>query len=146
MATEHMLIGDQIVAAARACLGTPFHHLGRVPGVGLDCLGLVLHSAVSVGKPLTSPKAYPRDPSHVNMLAGAAANPALARVSNLAEIRAGDVLLLQICSKIRHLAIYTGETLIHVLDGSVNRVCEHAIDSRWRRRMVAAYRFVEEEA
>lgn len=140
------MIGDQIVVSARSCLGTPFHHQGRVPGVGLDCLGLVLHVAGSVGRPLTSPMAYPRDPSHANMLAGADANPALSRIGNLADIRAGDVLMLQIGSQIRHLAIYTGETLIHVWDGSVNRVCEHGLDSRWQRRIVAAYRFVEGDA
>lgn len=28
---------------ARTCLGTPYHHTGRVPGVALDCAGLVIH-------------------------------------------------------------------------------------------------------
>ena len=30
-----------IIASARACLGTPFLHQGRIPGVALDCAGLV---------------------------------------------------------------------------------------------------------
>ncbi len=35
---------DAAIAAARTCLGTPFHHQGRAPGVGLDCIGLDHHS------------------------------------------------------------------------------------------------------
>jgi cell wall-associated NlpC family hydrolase len=31
-----------VVRAARKCVGTPFKHQGRIIGVGLDCLGLVL--------------------------------------------------------------------------------------------------------
>jgi hypothetical protein len=30
----------QVVAVARSYLGTPFHHQGRRPGVGLDCAGV----------------------------------------------------------------------------------------------------------
>jgi cell wall-associated NlpC family hydrolase len=31
-----------IVRVARSYLGTPFHHLGRLPGVGLDCAGVLV--------------------------------------------------------------------------------------------------------
>jgi cell wall-associated NlpC family hydrolase len=39
----------EIIAAARACLGTPFRHQGRLPGIGLDCAGVALHVAQAVG-------------------------------------------------------------------------------------------------
>lgn len=29
-----------VVTAARALIGTPFHHQGRLPGVGIDCAGV----------------------------------------------------------------------------------------------------------
>ncbi len=32
---------DEIVAAARGWIGTPYRHQGQVKGVGCDCLGLV---------------------------------------------------------------------------------------------------------
>ena len=32
---------DEIVEAARAWLGTPYHHQASLRGVGCDCLGLV---------------------------------------------------------------------------------------------------------
>jgi len=40
---------DEILAAARACLGTPFLHQGRIPGVALDCAGLVVAVAQAIG-------------------------------------------------------------------------------------------------
>ena len=36
-----------IIAIARACLGTPFRHQGRIPGVALDCAGLVVAVAAA---------------------------------------------------------------------------------------------------
>lgn len=38
-----------MVAAARACKGTPWQHQGRIPGIGLDCIGLALAAADASG-------------------------------------------------------------------------------------------------
>jgi NlpC/P60 family putative phage cell wall peptidase len=46
------------VAAARAAIGTPFLHQGRRPGVGLDCLGLVLHVERALHGRAPDPPAY----------------------------------------------------------------------------------------
>ena len=52
---QYFAISDMIdhnknmIAAARACLGTPFHHQGRMPGVGLDCIGLVIVALARCG-------------------------------------------------------------------------------------------------
>lgn len=137
------MIGDAVVSAARQCLGTPFRHQGRIPGVGLDCLGLILHVGNAIERPLKAPSAYPKDPAHQDLLAGAEANENLVRITDLTALQPGDIPVIQIGNRLRHFAIYTGPTLIHVWDGGVNQVCEHVIDERWRRRGVAAYRFVE---
>ncbi len=39
----------QIVAAARSYINTPYLHLGRVPGVGLDCAGVVVCAGRDTG-------------------------------------------------------------------------------------------------
>lgn len=135
------MIGDAVVAAARQCLGTPFRHQGRIPGVGLDCLGLIVHVGNAIERPIKSPSAYPQDPAHQGLLAGAEANEGLARITDMTALQPGDILLIQIGGHVRHLAIYTGPTLIHVWGGGVNQVCEHSIDPRWWRRVAAAYRF-----
>lgn len=40
---------SDVVAAARALLGTPFHHQGRSPGVGIDCAGVPIVVARALG-------------------------------------------------------------------------------------------------
>jgi hypothetical protein len=37
-----MLSGNTFIAQARTWIGTPFHHQGRLKGVGCDCLGLIV--------------------------------------------------------------------------------------------------------
>ena len=37
------------VAAAEGMIGTPFHHQGKIPGVGLDCVGLIYCAARAAG-------------------------------------------------------------------------------------------------
>ena len=40
---------DTIVATARALVGTPFHHQARLPGVGVDCVGVPILVARIMG-------------------------------------------------------------------------------------------------
>lgn len=40
-----MATREDVVRVARSRLGTPFHHMGRLPGVGLDCAGLLISVA-----------------------------------------------------------------------------------------------------
>jgi cell wall-associated NlpC family hydrolase len=52
-----------IVNAARSMLNTPFVHQGRLPGVGLDCVGVVALACERAGVPLMRvPSDYPRIP------------------------------------------------------------------------------------
>jgi hypothetical protein len=39
-----------IVQHVRTCKGTPFQHQGRLPGVGLDCIGLAIEAAKAAGE------------------------------------------------------------------------------------------------
>lgn len=54
---------ERILAAARAWLGTPFHHAARIKGVGVDCLHFVVAVYQEVGLlPAGIPlEDYPRD-------------------------------------------------------------------------------------
>lgn len=40
---------ERLVAEARSWLGTRYHHLGRVKGVGVDCIGFVGGVALACG-------------------------------------------------------------------------------------------------
>lgn len=44
-----MTTAADVIEAARGLLGTPFHHQGRLPGVGLDCAGVPIVIARQLG-------------------------------------------------------------------------------------------------
>jgi NlpC/P60 family putative phage cell wall peptidase len=51
-----------VVAAARAWLGTPYHHMGRVKGAGVDCLMLLAEVYEAAGiVPHVAVPFYPPD-------------------------------------------------------------------------------------
>ncbi len=128
-----------IIASARACLGTPFLHQGRIPGVALDCAGLVIAVAQAIGAECVDQDGYSRSPSHGLLECALDEQPCLERVEAM-DRRPGDVLLIRFAGDPQHLAIHTGETIIHSF-ASVGRVCEHRLSSVWAARIVCACRF-----
>lgn len=54
-----MLVPDEkVIAAAKALLGSPFHHAGRDPKIGIDCAGLIIAVGAAVGSGITGPTDY----------------------------------------------------------------------------------------
>ncbi len=135
---------DDIVAAARGWLGTPYHHQAAVKGVGCDCLGLVrgVYEEL-VGRPAETPPPYSRDWAEASatetMLDGARRH--LAAIDPR-EARAGDIVIFRIRSgaMAKHAAILSGDDrMIHAVEGAP--VCEVHLNAWWRRRIAAAFRF-----
>lgn len=56
------LSGDDVAKAALALVGTPYALRGRIPGVGLDCLGLVVLAHREAGLTLHETPGYRREP------------------------------------------------------------------------------------
>ena len=88
---------DDIVAAARGWIGTPYRHQASLKGVGCDCLGLVrgVWRAVTGEEPERAPP-YTRDwaeAASAETLAQAAARHMIAMP--LDEFGPGDVLLFR---------------------------------------------------
>lgn len=133
-----------IVAAARAAIGTPFLHQGRVAGAGLDCAGLVVHVAQEIGADYVDATGYARHPSQGLLEAILDSQPCLVRVS-LGERQAGNVLLMKFAGDPQHLGVCAGDTIIHAYS-TVGQVCEHRLDEAWERRIVRVYRFVGVES
>lgn len=131
------MTATEILAAARACLGTPFLHQGRIPGVALDCAGLVVAVAAAIGADYIDQTGYGRLPIDNLLTAALDAQPCLERV---ADRRPGDVLVLRLGADPQHLAIAGADTLIHCWE-TVGSVCEHALDAKWAARIVRIYRF-----
>jgi cell wall-associated NlpC family hydrolase len=133
------MTADDIIAAARSCLGTPFHHQGRIKGLALDCAGLAVSVAADLGIDYQDIQGYSRLPIRGLLQAALIDQPSLDRVETSA-MAPGDILLMRFGRDPQHLAIYTGQTIIHSY-ASVGMVCEHDLDDEWRRRIVAVYRF-----
>lgn len=136
-----------ILTAARAELGTPFRHQGRTPGVALDCAGLVCHVATALGLEYLDQQGYSRHPSDGLLESALDSQPALVRVP-LADIQAGDVLLMKFNSDPQHLALFAGHSPVYQAEGIIHawlqarKVCEHVLTDEWRSRIVRVYRFI----
>lgn len=138
------MTGHDIVAAARSLLDTPFRHQGRLPGVALDCAGLVIAVARQLGLRHADQAGYGRIPANGLLEAALEAQPGLHRVA-LADRQPGDVLLMFFSREPQHLAIDAGDTIIHSYC-DVGKVVEHRLDASWESRIVRVYRFDEVSA
>lgn len=135
---------SDIVAEARAWIGTPYRHQASLKGVGCDCLGLVrgVWRAVIGDEPQIAP-AYSRDWAEASSAETLrdAARAHLIEIG-LAEFQPGDVLLFRYRERYpaKHAAIVSApQLMVHAHDGAA--VAEVAIAPWWRRRLAYAFRF-----
>jgi NlpC/P60 family putative phage cell wall peptidase len=141
---QKVLSRDAIVDAARAWIGTPYHHQASLRGVGTDCLGLVRGVWRDIyGSEAETPPGYSRDWAEAGgretMLEAASRH-----LENMAlsEIEPGDVIIFRLRPGVvaKHAAIVaSASTMIHAMEGAP--VCEVALSNWWRRRIAAAFRF-----
>lgn len=134
------MTADDILAAARQCLGTPFRHQGRLLGFGLDCAGVAVHVARQIGAGHLDVSGYGRIPANGELEQSLDAQPCLERVSRIDDRRPGDVLLMRFAGEPQHIAITAEATIIHAYE-SVGQCCEHRLSSVWAARIARVYRF-----
>lgn len=141
-----MMTGADVVAVARAWLGTPYHHQASLRGIGCDCLGLVRGVyREATGREAEAPEPYSGDWAEAT---GREAMLAAAR-RHLGEVDAatmlpGDVLIfrLRAGAVAKHAAILVGpQAMIHAQDGVA--VSEVPLTPWWRRRIAGVFRFTE---
>jgi NlpC/P60 family putative phage cell wall peptidase len=135
---------DDVVAAARRWIGTPYRHQASLMGVGCDCLGLVrgVWRDVIGDEPETAPP-YTAD------WAEASGDEALLRAAlrwfqpvDVAHMQAGDVIVFRWRDNApaKHLGVATSaSSMIHAHDGAF--VCEAHIGAAWRRRIAGVFAF-----
>ncbi len=133
-----------IVAAARAWIGTPYHHQASSLGLGCDCLGLVRGVWRTVVGP--EPEAAPAYSGDWGQADGRETMLDAARRHFLeidpAEAATADVLLFRWRAGLvaKHAGILSGPaTMIHAAEGI--GVVEVPISPWWRRRVAAAFSF-----
>lgn len=132
-----MIHTDTMIAAARSCLGTPFHHQGRAPKAGLDCIGLIIVASQAAGIAVHDRTDYGRRPDGTSLVEALMAHGGVP----VEDISAGDILLFRYDGQPQHVALATSqETMIHSF-APAGEVVETLIGTYWRRRLVGVYRF-----
>jgi NlpC/P60 family putative phage cell wall peptidase len=127
---------SKIVAKAREYVGTPFHHQGRLKGVGVDCIGLVVCTYRDLELSHKDSLGYSKFPDGKTLEAGL--TQSLDRIP-VEEAVPGDVLVFRMRAHPCHIGIKTDHGVIHTYAG-LGKVVEHRIDDFWQRRLCAAYR------
>jgi NlpC/P60 family putative phage cell wall peptidase len=136
---------EDIVARARAWIGTPYHHhQASCRQAGADCLGLVRGVWREIyDDDAELPPAYSQDwaeTSGIETLLDAA-NRHLRPVA-VDKTAAGDVVVFRLRAGVvaKHTAIMTGpDRFVHAMEGGP--ACEVALMPWWRRRIAGAFAF-----
>lgn len=130
------MLRSEISAAALAMVGTPFHAQGRLPGVGLDCIGVVVCIARQLSIPHSDLTAYPMRPNGMlQPLLGAQ----LVRVHR--EPQEGDVLLMSFVGEPHHVAVMVeGDRIVHAY-ATVRKCVLQSYTDHWRSKVRAVYEF-----
>jgi cell wall-associated NlpC family hydrolase len=130
------MLRSEITAAALSMVGTPFHAQGRAPGIGLDCLGVVVCAAKALGIVHQDRAAYPMRPDGTLM-------PELDRQFTRVrgEPQEGDVLLMAFDGEPHHVAIMISEGRIVHAYSTVRKCVVQSYSDHWRAKVKAVYRF-----
>lgn len=132
--------GSEIVAAARSFLGTPWHTTGRVPGVGIDCAGLIILTFQTLGCPIRAVDSYGTAGDLFELLE--------AEVQRYCDEVPGpeidgDILLFRSRLMFNHAGIFVApSSMIHSYNSpAINKVVEHDLTGSWRARLYRTYRY-----
>lgn len=140
--------GKEIVARARAWIGTPYEHQASCRGAGTDCLGLLRGIwRECFGQEPEHVPAYSPDWSEANdpneLVCAMARHLAVLEVHSAGP---GDVLVMKMIDRgsAKHLGFLAHSssgfsTFIHAY--SRHGVVESPLTPTWARRIVAAFRF-----
>lgn len=130
------MTADDVIATARGFVGTPFHHGGRLPGVGMDCIGVIACAARALGAVHEDVTAYPLRPN------GQLRREMDRQLVWVFTAQAGDVLMMSFEDEPHHLALHAGGTIIHAY-AQARRVVEQPLTDYWTDKVRGIYRFKE---
>lgn len=137
-----MVTRADVVREARSWKETPFHHQGRMKGVGVDCVGVVIKVAQDLGLTTFDADGYGTIPNGRHLRQGCTDNMDPIPTD---EIRPGDVLLMRWERFPQHLAVVTeghgvrGLGVVHSYS-QIGKCIEHGLSQDWLDRVVQAYR------
>lgn len=131
------MITEDFANAALGFLGTRYKHQGRLPGLGLDCAGVVVCAARAVGVDVEDVTGYAPRPSGLQLVAALRAH--CAEVHD--EPERGDILVFSWGGdEPQHLAVFVGEGQIVHAYSAARKCVQHGMDAAWRERITNIFR------
>lgn len=125
-----MNLGERFARESRKLVGSPYQHRGRLAGVALDCVGVLIVAMRACGIEVVEPAPYgTMPPSVADQLGG--------YFDRADEVKVGDVLAIMWGDTPRHCAVVSRFTedgtpiITHAL-ARVGKVAEHTLTSRYR--------------
>lgn len=122
-------------------IDTPFVHQGRVPGSGLDCVGVYVCAAHAVGLKLHDFIAYGKEASSKELLARLKENFVLVEPK---EKQKDDLLLFWVITKNipQHIGLYGGNgSFIHAYSRpQYGKVRLDSLEGRWEKHLHSVWR------
>lgn len=132
---------SNVVSCARSMLGTPYHHQARLPGIGLDCIGLVICVARQCG---LVPSNF-EIPTYSRMPDGRLMPQAGEYMTSIAqsEMQIADVVVLALDTEPQHFGIladyrHGGFSIIHAANDA-GKVIETRLMFHASFKFVAAF-------
>lgn len=134
----------KIAMAALELCGTPWHIGGRLPGIGLDCVGILVCASKKAGIPLEDFSGYGSWPCFD--IAKKQADRALDWSGTGKDPTPGDVILFRLPSKggmsIGHFGIYVGAgRFVHVGATKPRKVVAQSLTQSWKNLIHGTYSF-----
>ncbi len=137
-----MITREQFVAEVLSWEGTPFHHMGRVKGVGVDCVGLAVGAARNIGIEVIDSANYPKFPIHgiFNQMVDSQTVPV-----DLCDVLPGDILKFKWVREPQHLAVVISTNPIRMIHAysQVDMCVTSDFDVMWQATFTDARRFKE---
>lgn len=130
-----------ILRVGRGYVGTPFHKDGRVKGVGVDCIGLVVCVFRDLGVDLSAIDCHRHTQGDMCEILKEGLSQFCDPVTRIDN---GDILIVRSKGVFNHCGLVFPliGTWIHAVDSRVhNKVIEQPITDKWLERVCAAYRY-----
>lgn len=120
---------------AESCVGTRYKHQGRLPGVGIDCVGVVVCAARAVGLPVRDIRGYERTPSALQLIAALREH-----CDEVTVAEPGDILVFAWDTEPQHVAVLVEPGyIVHAYAGA-RRCVKHGLDATWSARVTNVFR------
>ena len=120
---------------AKEYIGTPVVHQGRLKGIGIDCVGLVVQVGRELGYDILDVMDYP-----LNRVSSSTIVHFRSQIVEAPNILPGTIGIFWYSHRsfIQHAVIFSDLGMIHA-DESNGKVVEISYNQFWKRRLIGVY-------